>query len=227
MKPRLAVALLKDVYMSSSAKEMAVDIKFMSAFLFAYGKTGNLRGVQWVVQTVLDGNLLIDRHFIDIIKQVRLISRTKLVSQALSDDILSTQLNTLNSVFAPWIASCLTRLDEQRVRAWQVGRELVEVLTKLRIPTSPRVFRRCMSKDLAPGPRVAHAQRWTYRQKANVTRRKHFKALVKLAQMRPPWQRKRGTVSTLRRHEKMRLPWQGKQSRVAKKGQTRLISKVL
>ncbi|KAF2801324.1 uncharacterized protein BDZ99DRAFT_483818 [Mytilinidion resinicola] len=145
-KPREAVVLLTDVYLSSWAREIPVDIRFMTMFLYAYGCINNLRGIQWVVQTVLDGELRIDRHFIVNLKQARRKSRKALASQPLSHKMHQDRLIRLNTFYALWIARCEVKLSQQAQQVQLLGERLVEMLTVLRSPFARGIARRLECK---------------------------------------------------------------------------------
>ncbi|KAF2497320.1 hypothetical protein BU16DRAFT_559073 [Lophium mytilinum] len=150
MQPRAAVTLLIDVYLSSWAREMPVDIRFMTMFLYAYGCINNLRGIQWVVQNVLDGEMRIDRHFIDNLKQARRKSRKTLALQSLPDEMYQDRLASLDSFFEPWIANCETRVNLQLWRTNILGNQLVNVITTLRAPYPRGVVRRIHASHHVP-----------------------------------------------------------------------------
>jgi hypothetical protein len=151
----------------------------MSSFLFMYGGTGNLRGVQWVVHNVLSSNMRIDRYFIDILKMSRNTARKRLIAQSLlGDDKLQERLDTLYSVYAPWVDDCNSRIIQQWKIKQRIGNRIVEVLKRLRSrPTE--VVRRLRTKRLVPRLKVLYERRKKRMLKLESDRRKRAGTLVR------------------------------------------------
>ena len=110
--PKHGLNLLAEVFHSKWIAERPFDIVGMTVFLKGYNAIGSLRGIGWVVKSVLDQNVLIDARFLHTLKLAKRNRPRRL----------------RNAYFDPWFQLCRERKAKQKHEAVAVGRKLMSCL---------------------------------------------------------------------------------------------------
>jgi hypothetical protein len=122
-----AINLLSTIMQSSWSADKPLDIAAMSVWLAGYAAEGHLRGMHWVIQTVLHSeHMCIDKGFMAALKRARRPKR-HLHNGTLG---YGTQLPRADMYLRQWYDVCRRRCQEQMQESKVFGRKLVTLLSR-------------------------------------------------------------------------------------------------
>ncbi|OCK80797.1 hypothetical protein K432DRAFT_392744 [Lepidopterella palustris CBS 459.81] len=130
LKPRQAIQLLSEVYVSKWARDMPLDITAMTVFLRGYALMRNLNGIKWVVDTVLEKDMRLDKIFIRNLQQSRKPFRRELKHERDEDGTPAEKEEAINLRFIHWIRLCRFRIAYQAMRTHKLGNEIMQVINQ-------------------------------------------------------------------------------------------------
>lgn len=131
-RARWAISILKTIYNSQWAESTigtTFDMPSMTVFLQAYVVSDSLAGIKWVVHTVLERRLRIDKSFMKTLKRAR--THFALASKLPGNEHLRPMLQTVTELFE----ISKSRQREQIETASMVGSRIVTmVIERTKVP---------------------------------------------------------------------------------------------
>lgn len=120
------VNLLSSILRSSWCVDEPLDISAMSVWLLGYAALGHKKGIQWVIEEVLDKDLALDQGFLNTLKRARRPAHRR------RDGSLGygRQNEELQAQLMGWYRVCVQKRQVQQQKAKVFGRQLVKLLAK-------------------------------------------------------------------------------------------------
>jgi len=115
-----ALQLMEDLYSSKWAQAWTEDIDIMTRFFKVYAEVESFKGIQWVIDKVLEKNLRISREFISLTDG---LSVNRFPGVQIRDPVF-------HRLLATWATLCHERYKMQKTETERLGWELVRYISK-------------------------------------------------------------------------------------------------
>ncbi|KAF1808851.1 hypothetical protein P152DRAFT_452505 [Eremomyces bilateralis CBS 781.70] len=121
-----AIAMLDTVYHNYPSSRPALVM--MTLYAIAFSRIGSMKGLQWVVNTVLDKRVPVDNEFLFVFEQARLASRPESIAahRKFNSEASESSLRSKGRVLDGWIGKIIGRMNEQARTAAEVAKILLD-----------------------------------------------------------------------------------------------------